>query len=73
MDLQLKQWRSQQKQQTESEDQPSAAKIPKHVYDQIQSHTATSTALPLFSPEPTSSKLSSLSQDSSSRFPSESF
>lgn len=73
MDLQLKQWRSQQQQQTESEDQPSAAKIPKHVFDQIQSQTATSTALPLFSPEPTASKLSSLSQDSSSRFPSESF
>ncbi|KAJ4891754.1 Growth-regulating factor 3 [Raphanus sativus] len=69
MDLQLKQWRSQQQQQTESEDQPSAAKIPKHVFDQIQSHTATSTALPLFSSEPTSSKLSSLSHDSSSRFP----
>ncbi|KAG2289621.1 hypothetical protein Bca4012_029320 [Brassica carinata] len=70
MDLQLKQWRSQQQQQqAESEDQPSAAKIPKHVFDQIQSQTATSTALPLFSPEPTASKLSSLSQDSSSRFP----
>ncbi|KAF8101777.1 hypothetical protein N665_0201s0096 [Sinapis alba] len=68
MDLQLKQWRSQQ-QQTESEERPSAAKIPKHVFDQIQSHTATSTALPLFSPEPTSSKLSSLSHDFSSRFP----
>ncbi|CAH8363264.1 unnamed protein product [Eruca vesicaria subsp. sativa] len=65
MDLQLKQWRS----QTESEEQPSAAKIPKHVFDQTQSHTATSTALPLFSPEPTSSKLSSLSHDSSPRFP----
>jgi hypothetical protein len=75
MDLQLKQWRSQQQQQhqTESEEQPSAAKIPKHVFDQIHSHTATSTALPLFTPEPTSSKLSSLSPDSSSRFPSESF
>ncbi|AEC09248.1 unnamed protein product [Arabidopsis thaliana] len=71
MDLQLKQWRSQQQQQhqTESEEQPSAAKIPKHVFDQIHSHTATSTALPLFTPEPTSSKLSSLSPDSSSRFP----
>ncbi|KAL1224345.1 Growth-regulating factor 3 [Cardamine amara subsp. amara] len=65
MDLQLKQWRS----QTESEEQPSAAKIPKHVFDQIQSQTATSTALPLFAPEPSSSKLSSLSPDSSSRFP----
>ncbi|EOA28925.1 hypothetical protein CARUB_v10025172mg [Capsella rubella] len=69
MDLQLKQWRSQQQQQTESEEQPSAAKIPKHVYDQIHSQTPTSTALPLFSPEPSSSKLSSLSPDSSSRFP----
>ncbi|CAA7060890.1 unnamed protein product [Microthlaspi erraticum] len=71
MDLQLKQWRSQQMQQqlTESEEQPSAAKIPKHVFDQIHSQTATSTALPLFTPEPTSSKLSSLSPDSSSRFP----
>ncbi|KAJ4907007.1 Growth-regulating factor 3 [Raphanus sativus] len=67
MDLQLKQWRSQQV-QTESEQQPSAAKIPRHVFDPIQSQTATSTVLPLFSPEPTSSKLSSLCPDSSSRF-----
>ncbi|KAL0896903.1 hypothetical protein Bca101_080864 [Brassica carinata] len=69
MDLQLKQWRSQQQQQTEPEEQPSAAKIPKHVFDQFQSQTAASTALPLFTPDPTPSKLSSLSHDSSARFP----
>ncbi|CAH8387158.1 unnamed protein product [Eruca vesicaria subsp. sativa] len=69
MDLQLKQWRSQQVQETEPEEQPSAAKIPKHVFDQFQSQTATSTALPLFTPDPTPSKLSSLSHDSSARFP----
>ncbi|KAL0785747.1 hypothetical protein Bca101_001993 [Brassica carinata] len=67
MDLQLKQWRSQQV-QTESEPQPSAAKIPRHAFDPIQSQTATSTVLPLFAPEPASSKLSSLCPDSSSRF-----
>ncbi|CAN7137751.1 unnamed protein product [Brassica rapa subsp. narinosa] len=71
MDLQLKQWRSQQQvqQQTEPEEQPSAAKIPKHVFDQFQPQTAASTALPLFTPDPTPSKLSSLSADSSARFP----
>ncbi|KAG2285465.1 hypothetical protein Bca52824_045069 [Brassica carinata] len=70
MDLQLKQWRSQQvQQQTEPEEQPSAAKIPKHVFDQFQPQTAASTALPLFTPDPTPSKLSSLSSDSSARFP----
>ncbi|XP_010553336.1 PREDICTED: growth-regulating factor 3 [Tarenaya hassleriana] len=73
MDLQLKQWRSQQQQQqNESETQASAAKIPKLVFDQSQ--TATSAALPLFAhePEATSSKLASLSGfalESSSRSP----
>ncbi|KAG5404333.1 hypothetical protein IGI04_010452 [Brassica rapa subsp. trilocularis] len=67
MDLKLKQWRSKQV-QTESEPQPSAAKIPRHAFDPTQSQTATSTVLPLFAPEPASSKLSSLCPDSSSRF-----
>ncbi|KAF8101611.1 hypothetical protein N665_0203s0023 [Sinapis alba] len=69
MDLQLKQWRRQQV-QTESEEQPSAAKIPRHVFDPVQSQTATSTVLPLFASEPSSSKLPSLCPDSSSsKFP----
>ncbi|EFH54151.1 hypothetical protein ARALYDRAFT_323835 [Arabidopsis lyrata subsp. lyrata] len=75
MDLQLKQWRSQQ--QNESEDQGSAAtKISNFFFDQIQSQTATSAAaapLPLFVPEPTSSSSFSCfspdsSNSSSSRF-----
>jgi hypothetical protein len=68
MDLQLKQWRSQQ--QNESEEQGSAAtKISNFFFDQIQSQTATSAAaapLPLFVPEPTSSSsFSCFSPDSS--------
>ncbi|ESQ45206.1 hypothetical protein EUTSA_v10010453mg [Eutrema salsugineum] len=66
MDLQLKQWRSQQ--QNESEEQGSASKISNFFFDQIQSQTATSAAaLPLFVPEPTtSSSFSCFSPDSSS-------
>ncbi|XP_010515769.1 PREDICTED: growth-regulating factor 4 [Camelina sativa] len=69
MDLQLKQWRSQQ--QNESEEQGSATKISNFFFDQIQSQTATSAAaaapLPLFVPEPTSSSsFSCFSPDSSS-------
>ncbi|KAL1201293.1 Growth-regulating factor 4 [Cardamine amara subsp. amara] len=74
MDLQLKQWRSQQ-QQNESEEQGSATKISNFFFDQIQSQTATSVAapLPLFVPEPTSSSSFSCftpdsSSSSSSRF-----
>ncbi|XP_019057718.1 PREDICTED: growth-regulating factor 3-like isoform X1 [Tarenaya hassleriana] len=74
MDLQLKQWRRSQ-QQNESEEQASPTKTTKLVFDQSLT-AATSTALPLFAPEPetepTSSKLSSLSgfaPDSSSRSP----
>ncbi|KFK34537.1 hypothetical protein AALP_AA5G159100 [Arabis alpina] len=72
MDLQLKQWRSQQ---NESEEQVSATKISNFFFDQIQSQTATSASapLPLFVPEPTSSSsFSCFSPDSSSassRFP----
>ncbi|CAN8287430.1 unnamed protein product [Cochlearia groenlandica] len=69
MDLQLKKWRN----QTESEEEQQPSKIPKHVFDQIQSQT---TVLPLFASEPTSSKISSLSHhdsssssSSSSKFP----
>ncbi|CAH8350473.1 unnamed protein product [Eruca vesicaria subsp. sativa] len=58
MDLQLKQWRSQQ--QNESEEQGSATKMSNFFFDQIQSQTAPSAAaLPLFVPEPTSSSSSS--------------
>uniref|UniRef100_A0A1J3DRE3 Growth-regulating factor n=1 Tax=Noccaea caerulescens TaxID=107243 RepID=A0A1J3DRE3_NOCCA len=66
MDLQLKQWRSQQ--QNESEEQVSATKISNFFFDQIQTQTATSAAaLPLFVPEPTSSSsFSCFSPDSSS-------
>ncbi|KAF8079446.1 hypothetical protein N665_1026s0005 [Sinapis alba] len=69
MDLQLKQWRSQQ--QNESEEQSSATKISNFFLDQIQSQTASSAAaLPLFVPEPTSSpSISCFSPNtSSSRF-----
>ncbi|XP_010504040.1 PREDICTED: growth-regulating factor 4-like isoform X2 [Camelina sativa] len=74
MDLQLKQWRSQQ--QNESEEQGSATKISNFFFDQIQSQTAATSAaaaaaaaapLPLFVPEPTSSSsFSCFSPDSSS-------
>ncbi|KAJ4895704.1 Growth-regulating factor 4 [Raphanus sativus] len=66
MDLQLKQWRSQQ--QNESEEQGSATKMSNFFFDQIQSQTATSdAALPLFVPEPTSSSsFSCFTPDSSS-------
>lgn len=66
MDLQLKQWRIQQ--QNESEEQSYATKMSKSFSHQIQSQTATSaTALPLFVPEPTtSSSFSCFSPDSSS-------
>ncbi|KAG5379555.1 hypothetical protein IGI04_027397 [Brassica rapa subsp. trilocularis] len=70
MDLQLKQWRSQQ--QNESEEQSSATKISNFFLDQIRSQTASSAAaaLPLFVPEPTSStSVSCFSPNtSSSRF-----
>ncbi|KAJ0241614.1 Growth-regulating factor 4 [Hirschfeldia incana] len=66
MDLQLKQWGSQQ--QNESEQQGSATKMSNFFFDQIQSQTETSaTALPLFVPEPTSSSsFSCFTPDSSS-------
>ncbi|KAF2566956.1 hypothetical protein F2Q68_00026464 [Brassica cretica] len=66
MDLQLKQWRSQQ--QNESKEQSYATKMFNSFSHQIQSQTATSaTALPLFVPEPTtSSSFSCFSPDSSS-------
>ncbi|XP_009115989.2 growth-regulating factor 4 [Brassica rapa] len=66
MDLQLKQWRSQQ--QNESEEQGSATKMSSFFFDQIQSQTETSAAaLPLFVPEPTSSSsFSCFTPDSSS-------
>ncbi|KAK0583743.1 hypothetical protein LWI29_002381 [Acer saccharum] len=76
MELHLKQWRDHQH---ESEQQPSAAKIPKlflepHQQQQQQQQepsgtTTGSSVLPLFVPEPTSSKVSSLSafQDSTTR------
>ncbi|KAJ4867121.1 Growth-regulating factor 4 [Raphanus sativus] len=66
MDSQLKQWRSQQ--QNESEEQRYATKMSNSFSHQIQSQTATSaTALPLFVPEATSSSsYSCFSPDSSS-------
>ncbi|CAN8254670.1 unnamed protein product [Cochlearia groenlandica] len=64
MDLELKQWRSQQ--QNESEEQSSATKISNFFFDQIQSQTD-NTSLPLFVPETnSSSSFSSFSHDTSS-------
>ncbi|KAG2325819.1 hypothetical protein Bca52824_008547 [Brassica carinata] len=71
MDLQLKQWRGQQ--QNESEEQSYATKMSNSFSHQIQSQTAISaTALPLFVPEATSSSSFTCfnpdSSSSSSRF-----
>ncbi|KAJ0255265.1 Growth-regulating factor 4 [Hirschfeldia incana] len=67
MDLQLKQWGSQQ--QNESEEQSSAPKLSNLFLDQIQSQTASSAAaLPIFVPEPTSSPSNSCFSPNTSSF-----